>query len=289
MSNFDNDQPAKPVGKPITLRGAHELPSLPLTDAEKEHVKDVAGNGVPQQDWVKTEFSETHKHLEPGEYSTDERFMVSTISPNGYSVEKTVIGRNGFAFNREQKEYELRNAIEIILAQFPINTADENFSGTPGRVAKAMVNELFVGYFMNVDDVLKTFPNSHHEDEVVVENDIPFFSTCAHHLLPFFGKASIAYLPDKKVLGLSKFARVLEIFSRRMTLQEHITKQVAESLNDALHPQGIMVVLHDVMHTCTCSRGARAVGSTTSTSIVKGKFRDVPILRQEAMALMHLR
>lgn len=183
---------------------------------------------------------------------------------------------------------DIRRAIGIILNSAMVNMQDENFSTTPHRVARAFVDTWLSGYDKNLDDVIKTFPNKHNERAMVVVKDIPFYSLCAHHMTPFKGKGAIAYLPKDKVLGLSKFARVIDVFARRLQLQEHITEQVADALFERLQPEGIMVMLYDVEHMCMTSRGAQAHGATTSTSAVRGVFTQTMDggARQEALSLI---
>ena len=180
----------------------------------------------------------------------------------------------------------VENAIAMILQMFVNDwTENPNFQETPQRVARAMFDTWFNGYNRSLEDEMKTFPNTSHETAMVVVKDIPFYSTCAHHMSPFFGKAAIAYIPHERVAGLSKFARAIDIFARRLQLQEHITKDVARGLNQLLDPRGLMVVLYDVEHTCMTNRGVQAHGSTTSTSIYFGCFEDLAV-RQEALTLI---
>ena len=115
---------------------------------------------------------------------------------------------------------------------------------------------------------------------MVVVKNIEFYSLCEHHMLPFFGKANIAYIPNKKILGLSKFARVVDVFARRMQVQERMTSQIAEALMEALEPQGVAVVT-EASHLCMMMRGVEKQGSTTRTSAMRGVFRDDARTRQE--------
>lgn len=183
---------------------------------------------------------------------------------------------------------QIAGAVEHILQQFPVDLNDPNFESTPLRYAKALVTEWLSGYFTNPADVIKVFPNTRNEEGLVIEYDIPFYSMCAHHIAPFFGKAAIAYIPNEFVLGLSKFARIVNVFANRLQLQELITQQIADELEIQLKPRGVMVVLYDVTHTCVCSRGIHAVGAKTSTSVIRGLFRNVPALRDEALSIIKL-
>ena len=132
---------------------------------------------------------------------------------------------------------------------------------------------------------LTTFPNDEGYDELILTRDIPFQSLCAHHLLPFSGVAHVAYLPGPRLLGLSKLARVVEHFSRRLQVQERLTSQVAAWLDDNLGPKGVGVVM-EAGHTCMTIRGVRAPGSRTVTSALHGRVRDDPRTRAEFLALV---
>jgi GTP cyclohydrolase I len=188
--------------------------------------------------------------------------------------------------NEIRKGLRIELAIKDVLMALEIDLSDPNFTDTPGRVAKAMLEEWFKGYQMNPKDVLTVFPNNGHERDLVVVKDIPLYSTCAHHMSPFIGKAAIAYLPGTYVIGLSKLARVVDIFARRLQLQEQITWQVADCLMSVLEPQGVIVTLYDVMHTCMTSRGVHAHESSTTTSASRGIFLTDAALRAEAITHM---
>lgn len=154
---------------------------------------------------------------------------------------------------------------------------------TPERVAR-MYAEMFAGLHKNPATVLhKTFVEKY--DEMVLVRDISFESMCEHHLLPFFGKAHIAYLPNGKIVGLSKLARVVEIFSRRPQVQERMTEDVADLLMNELDAKGVGVVLA-AAHTCMSIRGIRKPGSITTTSAMRGTFKTNPATRSEFMALI---
>jgi GTP cyclohydrolase I len=132
---------------------------------------------------------------------------------------------------------------------------------------------------------LTTFPNDEGYDELVVAKDIPFSSLCEHHLLPFVGVAHVAYIPRDRILGLSKLARVVEMFARRLQVQERLTTQVASWLDERLDPKGVGVVL-EAEHMCMSIRGVRAPGARTVTSAVHGRVRDDPRTRAEFLALV---
>jgi GTP cyclohydrolase IA len=156
---------------------------------------------------------------------------------------------------------------------------------TPARVARAYA-ETFAGLRQDPYEVLATTFDEDH-DELVLVRDIPMYSTCEHHLVPFHGKAHIGYIPgvDGKVTGLSKLARLVEVYARRPQVQERMTRQIADALYEVLKPRGVMVVI-EAEHLCMAMRGIRKPGSTTVTSAVRGIFRDNAATRSEAMALV---
>lgn len=156
----------------------------------------------------------------------------------------------------------------------------DGMAGTPRRMARAYAEMLSVEPFD-----FTTFPNSQEYDELVLVEDIPVRSVCEHHMLPFVGVAHIGYLPDTRILGLSKFARVVDFFSRRAQTQERLTMQVAEHLWDQLSPRGVGIVV-EAEHSCMSLRGIRAVGARTVTSALFGTLRDDPSSRAEFLSLV---
>ncbi|MCZ2810663.1 GTP cyclohydrolase I FolE [Modestobacter sp. VKM Ac-2979] len=156
---------------------------------------------------------------------------------------------------------------------------------TPARVARAY-GETFAGLSQDPYDVLATTFDEDH-DELVLVKDIPMYSTCEHHLVPFHGRAHIGYIPgaDGRVTGLSKLARLVEVYARRPQVQERMTRQIADSLFEVLKPQGVIVVV-EAEHLCMAMRGVRKPGATTITSAVRGIFRESPATRSEAMSLI---
>jgi GTP cyclohydrolase I len=174
-------------------------------------------------------------------------------------------------------------AAELAAAQFlqalGIELTSESLRGTPGRMARAYA-ELFTPRPFD----LTTFPNDEAYDELVLARDIPFQSLCQHHLLPFHGVAHVGYIPDGRILGLSKLARVVELFARGLQVQERLTSQVAGWLEEHLLPKGVGVVL-EAEHLCMSLRGVKATGSKTVTSALRGLARDDPRTRSEFFGL----
>ena len=161
----------------------------------------------------------------------------------------------------------------------------EGLRRTPLRVAKAW-RELTAGYDADIDTIINDALFSVDYNEMVVVKDITFYSQCEHHLLPFFGKAHVAYVPDGKVVGLSKIPRLVEVFSRRLQLQERLTSQIANTLREKLNPLGVAVVI-EARHLCMEMRGAQSLLSPTVTSKMLGCFHKDARTREEFLAFIH--
>ena len=156
---------------------------------------------------------------------------------------------------------------------------------TPQRVA-ASLRWLTRGYGMTAEDVIGNGVFEEEHEGMVLVRDIEVYSLCEHHMLPFFGKAHVAYIPDGRILGLSKIPRLIEVFARRLQVQERLTEQVADALMDALAPQGVGVVI-EAQHLCMMMRGVEKQNSSTITSALRGVFRDCPMTREEFLRLAH--
>lgn len=170
----------------------------------------------------------------------------------------------------QDNKLKIENAVRDILQAIGENPERDGLKETPDRVAR-MLEELTSGYHDDAKVHLsKTFVES--GSDVVIEKDIHFSSTCEHHLMPFFGKVHIAYIPDGKVVGLSKLARVVDVYARRLQLQERMNAEIADAIFDVLSPKGVFVVVEGE-HTCMTARGVKKFGSKTITSATRG---DVP-------------
>jgi len=175
-------------------------------------------------------------------------------------------------------------SVRTILEAIGENPEREGLAGTPERIAN-MYEELFAGIGIDPEEVINVQFNEPH-DEMVIVKDIPFSSICEHHMIPFIGKAHIVYIPqDNKITGLSKLVRLVELYSKRLQLQERLTTQVADSLMKTLNPMGVVVVI-EAEHMCMSIRGVKKPGSKTITSAVRGIFHNDIAARSEALSLI---
>lgn len=181
--------------------------------------------------------------------------------------------------NREQIESHIREILRLIGE----DVEREGLLDTPARVTR-MYEEIFAGYSVDPRDVLGVTFDEQHEELVIVK-DIVYYSQCEHHMAPFFGKAHIGYIPSGKIAGLSKLARLVDVVTRRLQVQERVTSQIADTLEEVLQPHGVMVVVEGE-HLCMCARGVRKPGSKTVTSAVRGQFRNNSALRSEFLELI---
>lgn len=178
---------------------------------------------------------------------------------------------------------KIEQAVRMILEAVGEDPNRPGLADTPARVGR-MLGEIFSGNEGDPDELVTVVPGEDH-DEIIIVKDIPFYSVCEHHMLPFLGKAHVAYLPAGKIVGLSKIARVVDAFAHRLQLQERMATQIAECLMRTLKPRGVMVVL-EAEHLCMTMRGIKKPGSITTTSVLRGIFRQLPATRAEAMSLI---
>lgn len=184
----------------------------------------------------------------------------------------------------ETYDKEFESLVKQMLQRMGEEPDREGLLRTPQRVARAM-DFLTSGYRMSVEEVVKDALFSDPCEEMVVVKDIEFYSLCEHHMLPFFGKAHVGYLPRGKIIGLSKIARVVDVFARRLQVQERLTNQIAKTLMDILHAAGVAVVV-EASHFCMMMRGVQKQNSMTITSSMLGGFRDDTRTRGEFLELI---
>jgi len=179
---------------------------------------------------------------------------------------------------------KIRKAVRLFLEGIGEDPNRRGLRETPARVAR-MCRELFAGLGEDPARLMRVIKTKEH-DEIILVKNIPFYSICEHHLLPFHGVANVAYIPEgNRVTGLSKLARVVEMEGKKLQIQERLTTDIAESIMKALRPKGVIVVI-EAEHLCMTMRGVRKPGSKTVTSVVRGIFRERPATRAEAMALI---
>ena len=185
-------------------------------------------------------------------------------------------------------QQEAEEAVRVLLRWAGENPTREGLIETPARVVKSY-RELFSGYDMAPEDVLgRTFEEVAGYDDMVLVKDIPFYSHCEHHMVPIIGKAHVAYMPDGRVLGLSKIARVVEIYGRRLQTQETMTAQIARAIDDTLNPRGVAVMI-EAEHMCMAMRGVQKQGSTTLTTTFTGTFKTEPADQARFMTMVRSR
>lgn len=183
--------------------------------------------------------------------------------------------------------YAIRGHVSQIMQIMGLDLKDDSLSETPTRVAKMFLNELFWGLDYNNFPKATVVENKMHYDEMVLERNITVHSTCEHHLLPILGNAQVAYIPSKKVLGLSKLNRIVEFFARRPQIQERLTVQIGETLKFLLETENVAVCI-DAEHLCVKTRGVEDACSDTVTSFLSGDFKTNPQTRAEFFSLVNL-
>jgi GTP cyclohydrolase IA len=202
---------------------------------------------------------------------------------------RTVVARfngetRGISLLRDLSIVDSKELIREILRRVGEDPDHEGLQQTPARIVRSW-KEIYGGYAQRAEDVLVTQFQAEQYDEMVLLRDIEFFSTCEHHMLPFHGKAHIAYLPNNKIVGLSKLARLTDMYARRLQVQERLTYQIATELQRVLKPKGVAVMI-EAMHQCMCSRGVRKRESKMVTSCLLGAFKENLASRTEFLALV---
>jgi len=183
------------------------------------------------------------------------------------------------------KDEELEQAISKVLELLGEDTKREGLVKTPSRVAKSL-QFLTQGSEENPKDILNQALFTSSNNEMVLLRDIEFYSMCEHHMLPIIGHVHVAYIPDGKVVGLSKIPRIVDIFARRLQIQEQMTEQIADAINDSIFPKGVAVVVH-ARHMCMEMRGVQKLNSTTISSALRGQFKSDKETRKEFYSLIN--
>jgi GTP cyclohydrolase I len=192
------------------------------------------------------------------------------------------------AIHRAATDQPIEELQRLIRRQLELLGEDPDREGllrTPERVAKSLA-WLTRGHDIDVRDVIGDAVFEEAHESMVMVRDIELYSMCEHHMLPFFGKAHVAYIPNGRIVGLSKVARIVEVFARRLQVQERLTEQIAGAIEDALAPHGVGVVI-EAVHLCMMMRGVEKQNSRTITSALRGTFRDCPMTRNEFLSLAH--
>jgi len=179
----------------------------------------------------------------------------------------------------------LEDAVRTVLTELGEDPEREGLIKTPHRVAKAL-RFLTEGYTMDPTEILNQALFTTSNDEMVLVRDIEFYSMCEHHMLPILGRAHVAYIPDGKVVGLSKIPRIVNVFARRLQIQEQMTEQIADAIEETIHPKGVAVVLH-ARHMCMEMRGVEKINSTTVSSALRGLFKSDQRTRNEFYNLIN--
>ncbi|MDH4944898.1 GTP cyclohydrolase I FolE [Sulfurimonas sp. C5] len=183
------------------------------------------------------------------------------------------------------KNTEFENAVKMMMEHVGEDPSREGLQDTPKRVRKAY-EFIYGGYKENPKEILSSALFTSTNDEMVLVKDIEFYSTCEHHLLPIIGRVHVAYIPDGKVVGLSKIPRVVNVFARRMQIQEQLTEQIADAIMDTIEPKGVAVVV-EARHMCMEMRGVEKINSTTTSSALRGLFKKDDKTRAEFFSLIN--
>ena len=186
---------------------------------------------------------------------------------------------DAFDISDQEKIEKIQESVKDILITLGMDLTDDSMQGTPKRVAKAFVNEMFMGLNPKNMPKASTFDNNYNYGEMLVEKNIVVYSTCEHHLLPIIGRAHVAYISDGKVIGLSKMNRIVEYFSKRPQVQERLTMQIVQAMQEALGTDDVACIV-DAKHLCVNSRGIKDIESSTVTAEFGGKFKNKETKRE---------
>lgn len=214
--------------------------------------------------------------------------MIDEIGDNHISTSaKTPLREDAFQLSDEEKIKSIQKNVAKILHTLGMDMTDDSLKGTPLRVAKMYVKEIFDGLHPETKPKLSTFDNNYKYAEMLVEKNITVYSTCEHHLLPIVGRAHVAYISKGKVIGLSKMNRIVDYFAKRPQVQERLTMQIVQSLQEALGTDDVACVI-DAKHLCVNSRGIRDISSSTVTAEYGGKFKEDNDLKNEFLQYIKL-
>jgi len=192
---------------------------------------------------------------------------------HGTSSVETPLRKDAFLLDDEVKIKLIENHFKEIMILLGLDLDDDSLTATPHRVAKMYVKEIFSGLNPANKPSIKLFENKYHYTEMLVEKNITIYSYCEHHFVPIIGKAHVAYIPNGKVIGLSKINRIAQYYSKRPQVQERLTEQIARSLKEGLHTEDVAVVI-EATHLCVASRGVQDTQSSTTTAHYSGKFKE---------------
>lgn len=206
-----------------------------------------------------------------GYYEEAERLSIEEMGE--YASDDKLVCSDGSLFNDEQKIALIARHFKAIMQIMGLDLADDSLKGTPQRVAKMYVKEIFSGLNRNNKPEITLFENKYRYNEMLIEKNITLFSYCEHHFVPIIGKAHVAYISDGKVIGLSKINRLVQYYAKRPQVQERLTNQIAEGLKKALETEDVAVII-DAVHLCVASRGIKDTNSSTITTYYSGKFNE---------------
>jgi GTP cyclohydrolase I len=213
----------------------------------------------------------------------NDEFSYDPIGDNHISTSAdTPLREDAFVLDDQTKIELIEKHFREIMLIMGLDLTDDSLKGTPGRVAKMYIKEIFRGLKPQNKPKVTLFENKYHYGEMVLVKDISFYTMCEHHFVPFFGKAHVAYLPKDKVAGLSKVNRLVDFLASRPQVQERLTRQIAEEIRDSFKTEDVAVML-EASHLCVASRGIKDVNSSTITSCFMGKF-NCDIMKSEFMA-----